>query len=60
MDRAMGNIVDTVENTIQNAILTAIDRPITLKLELVFESIKSCSRQDATSVMAISERRNIY
>ena len=36
----MGNIVDTVENRVQNAILTAIDSTITPKIELAIKSKK--------------------
>ena len=52
IDRKMGNIVDTVEGRIQNAILTAIDSSITPKNELTIRSIGGSSGWDATSVMA--------
>ena len=52
----MGNIVDTVESGIQNAILTANDSLITPKIEIAVRSINYSSRQDATSVTANSER----
>ena len=53
--RKEGNIVDTVEDKLQNAILTAIDI-ITPKIGLAIRSINASSGQDATSVMAGSER----
>ena len=52
----MGNISDTVEDRIQNAIFTAIDNIITPKIELALRSINASPGQDATSVMASSER----
>ena len=55
-DREMGNIVDTVEDRIQNAVLTAIDNIITPKSELATRSINASSGRDATSVMVNSER----
>ena len=57
IDREMSNIVDTVEDRIQNAILTAIDNIVTPKIELAIRSINASSRRDATSVPANSERR---
>ena len=56
IDKEMGNLVDTVEDRIQNAILTAIDSPITPKIELAIRSINASSGLDATSVMANSKR----
>ena len=56
VDREMGIIVDTVEDMIQNSILTAIDSIITPKIEFASRSINTSSRRDATSVMASSER----
>ena len=50
IDREMSNIVDTVENRIQNAILTAIDSMVALKIELAFRSINASSGRDAASV----------
>ena len=38
IDKEMGNIVDTVENRIQNKILTAIDSIITPKSEIAIKS----------------------
>ena len=52
----MGTIVDTVENSIQNAIFTAILSIDTLKIDLAIRSINASAGQDATSVKAISER----
>ena len=57
VDREMNNIVDTIEDRIQNAILTAIDNIIAPKIELAIRSINACSGRDATSVSANSERR---
>ena len=57
IDREMSNIVDTVEDRIQNAILTAIDNIVTPKIELAIRSIKASSGRDATSASAGSERR---
>ena len=52
----MSNIVDTVEDRIQNAILTAIDNIVAPKIELAIRSINASSGWDATSVTANSER----
>ena len=57
IDRERSNIVDTVEDRIQNAILTAIDNIVTPKMELAIRSINASSGRDATSVSANSERR---
>ena len=57
IDREMSNIVDTVEDRIQNAILTAIDNIVTPKIELAIRSINASSGRDATSMSASSERR---
>ena len=57
IDRKTSNIVDTVEDRIQNAILTAIDNNIAPKIELAIKSINASSGRDATSVSANSERR---
>ena len=56
-DREMNNIVDTVEDRIQNAILTAIDNNVTPKIELAIRSKNASSGRDVTSVSANSERR---
>ena len=56
IERQMGNVADTVENRIQNAILTAIDSINTPKFELAVRSMNAASGRDATSVMANSER----
>ena len=56
-DRKMGNIIDTVEDRIQNAILTAIDNIVSPKIELAIRSINASSGRDVTSVSANSERR---
>ena len=57
MDREMNNIVETVEDRIQNAILTAIDNIVAPKIELAIRSINTSSGRDVTSVSANSERR---
>ena len=57
IDREMSNIVDTVEDKIQNAILTAIDNIVAPKIELAIRSINASSGRDATSVAANSESR---
>ena len=57
IDREMSNIVDTVEDRIQNAILTAVDNIVTPKIESAIRSINASSGRDATSVSASSERR---
>ena len=56
IDREMSNIVDTVEDRIQNAILTAIENIVAPKIELAIRSINASSGRDATSVSANSER----
>ena len=56
VDREMGNIADTVEDRIQNAILTAIDNIFSPKVELAVRSINASSGRDAISVRANSER----
>ena len=56
IDRKMGNIVDTVEDKIQKAILTAIVSIITRKNELVIRSLNASSGRDVASDMASSER----
>ena len=53
----MNNIVDTVEDRIQNAILTAIDSIVAPKIELAIRSIIASSGRDATSVAANSKCR---
>ena len=57
IDREMSNIVDTVADRIQNAVLTAIDNIVAPKIELAIRSINASSGRDATSVSANSERR---
>ena len=57
IDREMSNVVDTVEDRIQNGILTAIENIVAPKIELAIRSINASSRRDATSVSANSERR---
>ena len=57
IDREMSNIVDTVEDRIENAILTAIDNIVAPKIELAIRSITASSGRDVTSMSASSERR---
>ena len=57
IDREMSNIVDTVEDRIENAILTAIDNIVAPKIELAIRSINASSGRDVTSMSASSERR---
>ena len=52
----MSIIIDTVEDRIQNAILTAIDKIVAPKIELAIRSINASSGRDVTSVTANSER----
>ena len=52
----IANIVDTVEDRIQNAILTAIDNLIAPKIELAIRSINASSARDVASVSVNSER----
>ena len=59
IDKEMNNIVDTVEDRIQNAILTAIDNIVTPKIELAIRSMNASSGQDVTSLSANSERREL-
>ena len=57
IDREMNNIVDTIEDRIQNEILTAIDNIVAPKTELAIRSINASSGRDMASVSADSERR---
>ena len=57
IDREMSKIVDTVEDRIQNAILTAIDKIVAPKIELAIRSVSASSGRDATSVVANSKCR---
>ena len=57
IDREMSIIVDTNEDRIQNAILTAIDNIVAAKIELAIRSINASSGRDVTSVSANSERK---
>ena len=56
VDRGMSNIVDTLEDRIQNAILTAIDNIIARKIELAIRSLNASPGRDAASVATNSER----
>ena len=53
----MSNIVNTVEDRIQNAILAAIDNVVAPEIELAIRSMNASSGRDVTSVSASSERR---
>ena len=57
IDREMENIVETVEDRIQNAILTAINNIVGPKIELAIRSINASSGRDVASMSANSERR---
>ena len=52
----MTKIVESVENRIQSAILTAFDNIVAPKSELAVRSINASSGRDAVSVTANSER----
>ena len=52
----ISNFVDTVEDRIQNAVLTDIDTIVAPKIELAIRSINASSGQDATSATGNSER----
>ena len=56
IDREMSNIVDTVGDRIEKAILTVIDKIVPPKIELAIRSINASSARDVTSVTADSER----
>ena len=53
----MNNIVDTVDEKIQNAILTANDKIVCRRIELAIRSINASSGRDVTSVGTNSEDR---
>ena len=55
-DRELGNIVETVEDRIENDILTAIDIIITSRIVLAPRSINASSGRGTASVTANSER----
>ena len=57
IDREMNNFVETVEDRIQNAILTAIDNIVVPKIQLAIRSKNTSSGRNVTSVSANSERR---
>ena len=50
IDRETSNVVATVEDRIQNAILTAIDSIVAPQIELAIRSINASSGRDVTSV----------
>ena len=55
IDREMSNIVDTVEDRMQNAILTTIDNIVAPKIELTIRSMNASSGRDVTSESVNSE-----
>ena len=55
IDREMNNIVDTVEDRIENATLTAIHNIVAPKIEIAATLINAPSGRDATSVAANSD-----
>ena len=57
IDRKMSNIIDTVEDRIQNAILTTFDKIVAPKIELAIRSINASFGRDVTSVSANSDYR---
>ena len=57
IDREMENIVETVEDRIQNATLTAIGNILGPKIELAIRSMNVSYGRDAASMSANSERR---
>ena len=57
IDKEMGNIVNTVEDRIQNAILTALDNIVAPKIELAIRSMNASSGRDATNVSVNSKHR---
>ena len=54
--KELSNIVDTVEDRIQNAILTPIDNIVAPKTELATKSINASSGRDATRLTVNSGR----
>ena len=56
IDREVGKLVNTVEDKIQNAILTAINSIVAPKIELAITSINTSSVRFANNVRANSER----
>ena len=57
IDREMSNIIDTVEDRIQKAILAALENIVAPKIELAIRSTNASFGRDATSESANSERR---
>ena len=56
IDRELSYSVVTVEDRIQNAVLTAFDSIVAPMIELAIRSINGSSGRDPTSVIANSER----
>ena len=54
--REKNNIIDTVQDKIENAILTAIDNIVASKIELAIRSVNASSGRDVISVIANSDR----
>ena len=52
----MSNVVETVEDRIQNAILNGMIHIIKSRIELAVRSMNASSGQDVASLTAISER----
>ena len=50
----MSNVVDTVENRIQNAILALVNNIITSRIESAVRSMKTSSGRDGASVVVSS------
>ena len=60
IDRKMSNIIDTVEDRIQNAILTTFDKIVAPKTELAIRSINASFGRDVTSVSAKLRCKQIH
>ena len=58
IDREKRNIVDTVEDRIQNAILAAVDGIIARKVELATRSINASSRRDVAGLVGTQNAGN--
>ena len=57
VEKDSNNIVDTIQDKIQNAILTDIDNIVAPKIELAINPKNASSGRDATNVAANSECR---
>ena len=56
IDRELGKIVETFEDTIQNAFLTAIDIIVAHKIELAIRPVNAASGRNVTIITANFER----